>query len=247
MMRIMLALLALSGTAAIAEGDSPAIDGTWKIAAEQHSFEPEGGAIPFTPEGREQYEANRAHREARDFEAYDYTISRCASPGLPRLMLTPDRFRIFQRPGHVLIQFEWNRLYRQIDLGALPQPQLRVADDLPLLGAGDEALVGRAIPISRGHWEGDTLVVASEGFIDYTLIDDLVPHGYDLKLTERIRLKDENTLENHITIEDPEYFTRPWETVVTYKRQPDTAFREDVCLDRRDAGQAVLSRSAEGK
>jgi hypothetical protein len=82
-----------------------------------------------------------------------------------------------------------------------------------------------------GHWEGDTGGV-SEGFIDNTLIDELVPHGYDMKVTERIRLRDSDTLENRITIEDPEYFTRPWSTVVVYKRQPEAAFREDVCLDR---------------
>jgi hypothetical protein len=96
----------------------------------------------------------------------------------------------------------------------------------------DTTLVGQPAPIAKGHWEGDTLVATSEGFIDNTLIDEAVPHGYDMKVTERLRLRDSDTLENRITIEDPEYFTRPWETVVVYKRQPNEAFREDVCLDR---------------
>ena len=73
--------------------------------------------------------------------------------------------------------------------------------------------------------------MTTEGFPDNTLVDDLVPHGYDMKLTERIRLRDQDTLEDRITIEDPEYFTKPWQTVVTYKRQPDEAFPESVCLD----------------
>jgi hypothetical protein len=132
----------------------------------------------------------------------------------------------------MVFQFEWNRLFRQIDMG-LTLPRNRIGEE--------DAAVGRAVPISNGKWEDDTLVVTTEGFSDNTLVDNLVPHGYDLKLTERIRLKDADTLEDRITIEDPEYFTRPWETVVTYKRQPDAAFAEDVCLDRLWSGQPTLS------
>jgi hypothetical protein len=59
-----------------------------------------------------------------------------------------------------------------------------------------------------------------------------VPHGFGLKVVERLTLKDADTLEDRITIEDPEYFTKAWSTVLTYKRQPDAIFPEDVCLDR---------------
>jgi len=208
------------------------LEGTWKIAAPQGAFKPEGGAIPFTSAGRKQYQQNRKLLAARKFDDFDYATARCASPGLPRLMLTPERFRIWQRNGIVGIQFEWNRLYRQIDMGGLI-PQSRVGDGSGAApgGGDDDALVGRAIPTSKGRWEGDTLVVTTEGFAGNTLIDNAVPHGYDMKTTERIRLVSADTLENRIRIEDPEYFTKPWETVVTYQRQPDEAFPERVCLD----------------
>ena len=39
------------------------------------------------------------------------------------------------------------------------------------------------------------------------------------------------TLEDRIRIEDPEFFTKPWETVVTYKRQLDEPLPKKVCLD----------------
>ena len=198
------------------------LEGTWKISAPQSAFKPEGGAISFTQRGRERYQENKRLQKQGQLDEYDYATTRCASPGLPRLMITPERFRIWQRPGKVTIRFEWNRLIRQIDMGGL-FPQSRTG--------GDNELVGRAVPISKGKWEGDTLVVTTEGFADNTLIDNLVPHGYDMKLVERIRLRDQDTLENRITIEDPEYFTKPWQTVVTYKRQPDEAFPESVCLD----------------
>lgn len=198
-------------------------EGTWKITAAHDSFKPEGGSIPFTEKGRQRYQENKRYQAKRNLDEYDFAAARCASPGLPRVMLTPERFRIWQRPSFTVFQFEWNRLFRQVDMGGLMKQTRLVEDD---------ELVGRAIPISKGQWEGDTLVLSTEGFAENTLIDNLVPHGYDLKLTERIRLRDTDTLENHITIEDAEYFTRPWETSVTYKRQPDDAFAEQVCLDK---------------
>jgi hypothetical protein len=213
------------------------LEGTWKIAVPQGAFKPEGGSIPFTAEGRKRYQQNTKLLAARNFDDFDYYTARCSSPGLPRLMLTPERFRIWQRSGLIGVQFEWNRTYRQIDMGGLI-PQARVgAGGGPFGGGDDDALVGRAIPISKGHWEGETLVVATDGFAGNTLIDNAVPHGYDMKTTERIRLVSADTLEDRITIEDPEYFTKPWETVVTYKRQPDEAFPERVCLDSLPANR----------
>ena len=236
------AVFCLTMAAALLSARAPAADpvnleGTWKISAPQSAFKPEGGSIPFTDIGRKRYAANKRNLAKRAYEEYDYATARCASPGLPRLMLTPERFRIWQRPGWVAFQFEWNRLMRQVELGGLTQPQVNIAG-----GPGsseDDALVGRAIPISKGHWQGDTLVVATEGFRDNTLLDNLVPHGYDLKTTERIRLKGANTLEDRISIEDPMYFTRPWQTVVTYQRQPDDLFPESVCLDTLSANGAA--------
>jgi hypothetical protein len=64
-----------------------------------------------------------------------------------------------------------------------------------------------------------------------------------MKVTERFRLIDADTLEDRITIEDPAYFTRPWEAVLTYKRQPAALFPEDVCLDRLEANKPALPSS----
>ena len=212
------------------------LEGTWKIAAPQVAFKPVSGSIPFTAAGRKTYQQNTKLLAAGKFDDFDYATARCASPGLPRLMLTPDRFRVWQRNGMIGIQFEWNRLYREIDMGGLI-PQSRVGKNTGPLGGEDDELVGRAIPVSKGHWEGDTLVVTTDGFQNHTLVDSAVPHGYDMKTTERIRLVNADTLENRLTIEDPEFFTKPWETVVTYKRQPDEAFPERVCLETLPANR----------
>jgi hypothetical protein len=215
---------------AVAQSTTPNLEGVWKILAPTKTLRPISGSVPFTAQGRKHYEENKRLRAKGAYDDYDITLSRCNSPGTPRLMLTPERFKIWQRFGVLTFDFEWNRALRQIDASGR-EP---VADPL-----GRE-LVPTMTGTSRGHWEGDTLVSETSNFSDRTLLDDLVPHTYDLKVTERLRLLDPDTLEDHITIEDPAYFERAWSSVVTYKRQPAALFPEDICLDRHDAHQPVF-------
>lgn len=85
---------------------------------------------------------------------------------------------------------------------------------------------------SAGHWEGDILVVDSQGFNDLTTLDAAgLPHSTEMRLTERIRKLDADTLEDVITINDPKTYTRSWSTRVTYRRQPGLRLKEYVCTD----------------
>jgi len=200
------------------------IEGTWKISTPASSFTPTDGPIPFTADTKKQYEDNQAASAKGDF-SFDRTQSRCSSPGVPRLALTPLPFRIWVRPLAITFQYEWNRLNRTVDMTgrtfAAP-------------------FAGPAIGFSEGQWEGSTLVIKGQYFSEDTLIDDLVPHSDSMVVDERLHLKGANTLEDDLTITDPDSFTRPWHTKVTYTRQPDQAFAEDVCLDRLNAGQMPL-------
>ena len=212
----------------------PDFNGTWRLAAPQALLVPADGApIPFTADGKASYEANKALAGKGDY-SFDATMTRCSSPGLPRLMLTPMRFRIFQRPTIVAFSFEWNRLARQVDMpGSFTELHKMAANY-------NDTVVGTMKGVTRGHWEGDTLVAESSQFAYGKLLDNLVVGSDDLQLRERFRLRNHDTLEDRITITDPQAFTRSWDAVLTYKRVADDAFPEDVCLDRRDAGQAPL-------
>jgi len=98
-----------------------------------------------------------------------------------------------------------------------------------------------AMGFSQGHWEGDVLTIRTEKVIETSLLDNAgMPHGIDLKVTEQLRLVSQDVLENRIRIEDPETFTKPWETVVTYRRQAAAPQYEDVCLDRIYSGQPAV-------
>jgi hypothetical protein len=149
----------------------------------------DGSAIPFTPDARTRYEANKAAAAKGDNE-FDPSFTRCSSPGPPRLMFTPARFRIFQRPTIVTFMFEWNRLLRQI---ALPGNLAGLRHEM--FGA-DLAAIGTMKGSTQGHWDGGTLVAESSGFMDGKLIDGMIPGSDQLKLTEHIRLRDRDTLED---------------------------------------------------
>ena len=208
----------------------PSIEGVWKIATPTKTLKPVSGSVPFSAQGRKQYEANRRMQAKGDYDDYDITKSRCNSPGTPRLFLMPGRFKIWQRFGVLTFDFEWNRALRQIDGSGLPPKE----DPL------GRRLVPTMTGTATGHWEGETLVAETTNISDRTLLDDLVPHTVDMKVTEHLRLVDADTLEDRITIEDPDYFTQPWDALLTFKRQPDALFPEDVCLDRHDAHQPAI-------
>lgn len=211
------------------------LSGTWKITQAPSSIMAGRGPIPFSEEGAKRYQENKRSKAKKDFE-FDLTTTHCSAPGVPRVMLTPQRFRIFQDPYVIMIGFEWNRFRRVIEMPTIPT-QLSFGD-----ARENAKLVGTKMGTSQGHWEGDTLVVTTNEFSDNTLLDGLIPHGFDLKVTERIRLKDAQTLEDRVTIEDPETFTKPWEVVLTYARQPDAIFPEDQCLDRVQGEPALPTK-----
>ena len=216
-------LAAFVGSPAVANG---AIGGVWKISTPSSALPVEGKSVPFTAEGQKLYQQHKSDRARGVFE-FDLTQARCSSPGPTRLMLSPKRLRILTRPDSVAIQFEWNNLLRQIDLRGKPIKP---------------ALVSTMIGSSRGRWEGATLVVDTVNVSDRTLLDDLLPHSEDMQITEHFRLKDPDTLEDRITIQDAAFYTHSWDALVTYKRVADTPFEEDICLDRLTAGQSPLPR-----
>src|SRR5580693_827540 len=68
---------------------------------------------------------------------------------------------------------------------------------------------------SVGHWDGDTLVVESNGFNESTWLDsDGHPHTEALRMTERYRRRDFGNLELDVTLSDPAAYTRPWTVAV---------------------------------
>ena len=94
---------------------------------------------------------------------------------------------------------------------------------------------------SRGHWEGDTLVVDVRHFTDQTWFDRAGNfHGADLHVVERYTLATPDHIQYEATIEDPNVFTRPWKVAFTlYRRkEPNVRLLEYECYAYAQEEQA---------
>ena len=167
----------------------------------------DGSEIPFSDEGRRQYEENVAG--LRSGEVEDHSRIWCSPDGLPRIWAQPFPFRIAQTPKELVILYERNAVYRVMPIDA-PIP-----DEFDLL----PYFMGN----SFGHWEGDTFVVQVLGFKAYTtyLDDSGLPMSFDLRITERLTKLDEDRLEVVVTVDDPQIFTRAWGTRFVFERRTD--------------------------
>ena len=160
----------------------------------------EGGQIPYQPWAAAKKAENFANRQTLD------PLSKCYMPGVPRIMYLDFAFQIFQTPTHIALAFEWSHLHRLIYTNG----------SRPLDGVdfwmGD----------SRGHWEGDTLVVDVTHHNDRTWFDMAGDfHSDALHVVERYTLVDANTISYEATIDDPKVFTRSWKISMPFDRQTD--------------------------
>lgn len=142
----------------------------------------------------------------------------CRPPGLTRDMNEGTPFEIVQGRDKLVFLTEEGHSVRIVWMNAKHPKDL------------SPTYMGHSV----GHWEGDTLVIDTIGFNDLTWIDYAgSPHSEKLHVVERIRRVDlggpYKDLQAMITIEDPEYYTRPWTYLRTYRWRPDELVSEYNC------------------
>ena len=186
--------------------------------------DPPNGRIPaLTPEGQAAVKALRgglgpgSHFPDKVDSWEDFDIySRCITRGMVSSML-PTLYNfgneILQAPGYVIIRNEMIHETRVIPLDGRPH-------------------VGKAIVTymgdSRGHWEGNTLVVetvnlkAQPGAGGGLFTDAAV-------LTERFKRTSPNDLSYDLTVNDPKTWTKPWTIHMPYKQDPSYKLYEYAC------------------
>ena len=167
---------------------------------------PDGKVPPLTPAARERVAARALERRLHPADGpEDRSLSeRClfwASAGPPMLPTGyNNNYQIVQIPGYVVILVEMIHDARLIPL-----------DGRPHLGADVRQWLGD----SRGHWEGNTLVVDTTNFADKTAFRG---SGENLHLIERFTLTDPDTIRYEFTVDDPTTFTRPWSAEIPMRK-----------------------------
>ena len=170
-----------------------------------------GTAAPsLTPE----YAAKKRAFDANPPE--DSEAANCLPPGMPGIMGQPYPMEFLLTPGQVTIVIEAYTQVRHIytDGRALPQDP-----DLTFHGT------------SVGRWEGDALVVDTVGFSPLTQLDRGVPHGDKMRIRERFRLTDPDTMSIETTVVDPDVLAAPFTSTRTLKRHRNWTIAEYVCQE----------------
>jgi hypothetical protein len=169
-----------------------------------------GQELLLTPYGKQRYDNVDHSKDPNTF---------CAPPGPARMMMMAHPNMIVQRPDVIALLTESQRTFRIIYLDGRGHPE--DVDDYPeWMGS------------SMGHWEGDTLVVDTVSINEKTWLDTAGhEHSKDLKMTERFRLADPNTLEMLVTYTDPVFFQKPFTTKRLSKRQIGDRIMDHSCLE----------------
>jgi len=160
---------------------------------------------PLTAAGKARFEANKPGYGPRAVPPAlgNDPMGTCDPLGIPRLLNTEvisphQTMEIVQAPGRLIQFFEWHHDWREIFTDGRTLPK---ADQIEPTWNGT----------SVGRWDGDVFVVDSLGFDDRTWLDKFgYPHSENMRLQERYRRVDKDTLELTMTLTDPETYTRPW-------------------------------------
>ena len=175
--------------------------------------DPPNGKIPYQPWALEK------RKDILEHHMFDDPQAHCWLSGVPRQMYTPFGFQILQPPGNVVLLYEAFHSYRIIPLSGAPH-----ASDAIRMFEGD----------SRGHWEGDTLVVDVTNQNEKTWFDMSGNfHSDALHVVERYTMADANTIKYEATIDDRKVFTQPWKIAFEIGRNPEPNYEqmEYACVE----------------
>jgi hypothetical protein len=188
--------------------------------------DPVDGRIPYQPWARaKRQEIFDNHNNLTKWEYIDpHTL--CYLSGIPRIFYQGG-FQILQPAGYVVFLQEFNHGSRVIPLDGRPH----VGENIKLW-MGD----------SRGHWEGNTLVVDVTNKNDKTRLDIVGDfHGDAVHIVERYTPVTPDTIQYEATFHDPKVYMRPWRLALTFGRNTQEGFElmEEACHEGQESQQLI--------
>ena len=161
---------------------------------------------------------NEAEARRAAWDAGDSSLLECTQWNMPYIMYNPLPMEFMRRGGDIVLRFEEDDNERLIHMSA---------------GAGPDSGVHTLLGHSTGHWEGDTLVVATTN-IEANVLDFLgTPFSSAIELVERFTpTADGSRLDYRLTITDPGTMTEPLEVERFW------IWRPEIAVSRYDCGNA---------
>ena len=197
-------LTAAGGAHAAPAKNAPTITGMWFLNPKEYDRDE---AMPFTKLGAE---VNEKRRKATEEQGVVLSANnkKCLPIGMPTFMTNEFALEIIESPGRVTLLSENSSLPRSVYL----------TEKTHTTGL-EPSWNGHSI----GHYEGQglnkTLVIDTVNFNDRVgpILRSGI-HSPTTHLTERLYLKDADTLVGEMSFEDTTYLTKAWKSVHTYHR-----------------------------
>jgi hypothetical protein len=196
-------LAATSPTAVYAQkGGKPDLSGIWM--QDRGSWVVD--KLPFTRAGA----AKHATKTAPN------AVEACTVHHFGQIITGPLPVEILQSDKRVTLLYENDHEVRRIFMDGRAHPK-----DL------DATTMGHSI----GWWEGNTLVIETVGLREGWFRPEGVPYTGKARVLERLTLdKGGDKIHVALTLEDPEYYSKPVEVTREFKRMPDGEILEDLCV-----------------
>jgi hypothetical protein len=187
----------------------PDLSGVWEhLNARTTAYYLDGIDIPWQPWSLSLFQQRTEDNQLENPE------SKCLPRGIPKADAF-DIHKIVQTPRLVLILYEYQNTFRQI-----------FTDGRKLPVEPNPTWMGYSV----GHWEGDTLVVESNGFNGKAWLSGRGnPTSDAMHLIERIHRRDMGHMDIQLTIDDPKAYKKPWKAELHPELVPDTELLEFVC------------------
>ena len=194
---------------------------------------PDGRFPPLTEAGR--YARDNQPRGDDTWEDR-HIWERCLTRGgMPNAMFPRsynNNMQVFQVPGFVVMLLEQVHELRVVPLDGRPH----IASS-----------IGQWNGDSRGHWEGDTLVVETtnldprvSGLQPWSAFSSYDGSGEDMRLVERFTRTGPDSLEYEVEVHDPQMYTRPWTVAYPFALSSDVMY-EYACHEGNIGMEGILA------
>ena len=178
------------------------------VIGDPDSFPMFAGQYPVNAQGR---------AVAADWDPFDNPLLLCDSMAMPRLMGTAFPFEIVRNGDDIRMVFESGDLQRTIYMNS------------DVIAPHEHSKLG----FSRGHWEGETLVVVTDQISAGWFDRDGVPHSENIHLVERFTpAADFSRLNYRATVTDANYFDETFDITRYFAWQPGDTVQPYECFDR---------------
>lgn len=180
------------------------------------------GGLPYQP-----WAAALVKSRMAEF-AKDDPVGLCRPGGAVRMLTFPPYRKFLQLPQLFVILSERDVTYRQVFMDGRALP----ADPVPTFNG-----------YSTGRWDGDTLVVETNGFRDGMWLDrNGSPLTDAARLTERFRRVSYGLVEIDLTIDDPKAYLAPWTVTLRQRIVSDTELLDYHCNDNEKDAQRLVGK-----